>query len=240
MKPFGDKPPTNPPPTQRDITDTAWDKRAAEGYLMHVEGKDLAPFFENFYAAHQAELGPDVLDIGCGMGRYLIPMVQRGLNVTGVEPSDGMRHGAEEKLQEVGLQARIIKGQSAKLDFPSDNFDFVVSIGAIHHNMWPDIQKSFAEVARVLKPGKFFLFQCRSIKDFAKQRRRIIDSGYTAVDLKGSKRGVNQHYFTMKELEQLATENGFEIAVEPYEELKVDKADSKKQGARWWVVYRKI
>ena len=91
-----------------------------------------------------------------------------------------------------------------------------------------------------MKPGKFFLFQCRSIKDFAKQRRRIIDSGYTAVDLKGSKRGVNQHYFTMKELEQLATENGFEIAVEPYEELKVDKADSKKQGARWWVVYRKI
>ena len=223
------------------IRNASWDEAAKRGYLSYKEGEPLHPFFENFYNEHKAELGHDVLDIGCGMGAFLIPMAQRGFNITGVEPSDGMRKGAEEKLREVGLQAQIIKGESTKLDFPDENFDFVMSIGAIHHNTWLDIKRSITEAVRVLKKGKFFIFQCRSINDTKKARQQVPDTeGYTAVDLDGRKKDVIQHYFTKEELDKLAVENGLEVVGEPHETLNADKVDSKKIGARWWVVYRKI
>lgn len=223
--------------TPEQIRNAAWDKRASQGYLRHVEGYQLNPFFEKVYEKYREELGPAVLDVGCGMGQYLIPMVQRGLKLTGVEPSNGMRKGAEDTLKKFGLEAQIIEGQSTKLNLPSSHFNSAVSIGAIHHDTYPNIQKSFQEIARVLKPGALFIFQTRSRSDTRRERKQIPDTvGYTAVDLDGVKVGVVQHYFTREELERLGLENSFEIVMGPEEQI--NEKDGKK-GARWWVVYQK-
>jgi len=193
--------------------------------------------FENFYLEHRAEFR-DVLDVGCGTGKYMIPMLQDGLQVVGLEPSPGMRSGAEVNLEKAKLKgkARLVEGESKHLDFPESSFGFVLAIGAIHHNTWAEIQQSFSQVARVLRPGGFFLFQGRSTKDSALLRSEpVSDLGSTAKALTGKKAGVIEHYFTKEELERLAQEHGFEIVVGPEEII-----EPESQRARWWVVYRKI
>ena len=237
MKSFGnkDKPPTGITPAK--TRDAAWDDEANR-YWRYEEGKRdrLPASFEAFYQFHKAEF-KNVLDVGGGTGRYTIPMLQDGLDVTLLEPSDGMRDMAEKNLKKAGVGALLVKGESSDLGFSAnESFDLVFSKGAIHHNMWPDIQKSFREVARVLRPRKFFIFQGRSTKDAAVAKsERVPDIGITAREKDGWKKGVIQHYFAKEELERLAAENGLEIILEPKEIVKKEKGN-----ARWWVIYRKI
>ncbi len=236
MKPFGDKPPAD----HEDIRNTRWDAKA-EKFWVYQEGKEeFPPFFKTFLLKYQSTLGKKVLDIGLGTGQYAVPLAKRNFEVTGVEPSLGMRRGAERnfKLADVEGKIRLLNEQSKNLSCFSDaNFDWIISIGAIHHNPWPDIEKSFAEAARVLKPGQLFVFHTRSVNDSKKIRERIFNDnygGYTALDSQGWKTKMVQHYFSEKGLRELGAKNGFQIVEGPKEELGIDK------GARWWVVYRKI
>ncbi|MDP2789076.1 MAG: class I SAM-dependent methyltransferase [bacterium] len=131
-------------------------------------------------------------------------------------------------------KVKLVEGESQQLSFPDQSFDFVFAKGSIHHNTWEEIQQSFREVARVLREGGHFLFQCRSPKDPALiNSKRITDVvGITAQD--PNKEGANEHYFTEEEIRRLGKENGFEIVVGPEEIIKEDG------NARFWVVFRKI
>lgn len=53
--------------------------------------------------------GP-VLDIGCGTGRLLKPMLQAGIDVTGMDLSAEMLKEASKKLSAYGLSTELIKG----------------------------------------------------------------------------------------------------------------------------------
>ncbi len=222
--------------TNRKITDEGWDEHAEDWVYKGKRDAIPVPAFEQFYQTHRVDF-KTALDIGCGDGRFLIPMVQDGLNVIGVEPSPKRKAATEENLgrAELAGKATIIQGDSKDLGFAKDeSIDWVFSKGAIHHNTWAGIQQSFKEVERVLRSGGFFLFQCRSTNDSALKRSEMVpDFGQTAKELTGWKKGMIQHYFTKEELEKLARENGFEIALGPEERI------SEKKAARWWVVYRK-
>jgi len=216
----------------------AWDKTARHGYWTYKPGERarLAPRFEAFYQQHRAEWR-DVLDIGCGTGKFMIPMLQDGLHVVGVEPSDGMRQSADNNLRLAGLEGKaiLLNGESKKLDLPDESFDLVLAKGSIHHNTWEDIQQSFREASRVLRKGQYFIFQGRSPKDPALARSVPVEAArHTAQDTKGVKQGVVEHYFTKEELEQLAQENGLQIVLGPEEIVREEKGN-----ARWWVVYKK-
>ncbi len=224
--------------TPAERTKAAWNTQGRFWEYNKDKPIELNQFFTNFYRQHRDEI-KDVLDIGCGPGRYLVPMVQDGKQVVGLDIADQTLVGAEANLKEAGLEgrARLIEGVSTHLDFPDESFDFVLAKGSIHHNTWQGIQQSVKEVARVLRPGMFFLFQARSDKDPALARSELIpDVGKTARGVKFGEKDVIEHYFAKEELEQLAQENGFEIVVEPEEQL----GEEGKRHARWWVVYRKL
>ncbi|MDP2789075.1 MAG: class I SAM-dependent methyltransferase [bacterium] len=99
MKSFGDQPPTNlhPQETQEGKLKKSWNERAPKywKYKKGMERAHLPASFEDFYLKHRSEF-EDVLDIGCGPGRFLIPMVQDGLNVTGLDIANEMLYGENE------------------------------------------------------------------------------------------------------------------------------------------------
>ncbi|MBI2355784.1 MAG: class I SAM-dependent methyltransferase [Candidatus Doudnabacteria bacterium] len=189
------------------------------------------PEFFDLYQQNESRFGNKVVDIGCGKGRYTKFLEDKGKQVVGIDISEEMLKGA----RAAGVQADLRQGISSQLPFEDGSFDSAVSIGAIHHNMWVDIQKSFSEAARVLKPDSIFVFQGRSVKDTMSPRQQVADYGYTAVDTEGDKRGI-QHYFTLEELQELARQNDFEIEGEPKEILENRNG---KVWARWWVIFKK-
>lgn len=103
--------------------------------------------------------GKSVLDIGCGAGGIDLALVQdHGAGfVTGLDVEDPVLSRARALVQAAGLTARIglVKAAPGPLPFPPGTFDVVFSKDSIVHI--PDKQTLMAEVARVLKPGGWFL-----------------------------------------------------------------------------------
>ena len=234
--------PPQSPKKSNEQTKVAWDTQAGD-WVYKDDKRDAipAPLFEEFYQKHRAQF-KDALDIGCGTGKFLIPMAQDGLQVTGVEFSSKRKEATEANLERAGLKGktRIMEGDSKDLvAIKSESIDWIFSKGAIHHNTWAGIQKSFQEATRVLRPGGFFLFQGRSTKDAALGRSELIldTRGSTARGVKFGQPGVIEHYFTEQELRDLASENGLKIVLGP-QEINHSKLEDPKM--RWWVVYRKI
>lgn len=91
----------------------------------------------------------DVIDLGAGTGqltRSLLAGSSRGLRVTAVDPSPGMRAALTTALP--GLP--VLDGSGEDLPVPDASQDAVLCAQAWH---WVDPVRAGAEVARVLRPG---------------------------------------------------------------------------------------
>jgi ubiquinone/menaquinone biosynthesis C-methylase UbiE len=101
----------------------------------------------------------EAADLGCGPGHLVIRLAQAtpDLQVTGIDLSDEMLFEAERYAQRSGLEDRIAfkKGDVARIPFPDDSLDLVVSTLSLHH--WGDPVGVLDEMARVLRPGGSFL-----------------------------------------------------------------------------------
>lgn len=95
--------------------------------------------------------GKKVLEIGLGYGTLGQQLASAGADYLGMDiaqnPVDHMNY----RLRLHNLPGRAIQGSALAMPFPAETFDFLVSIGCMHHT--GDVQKCFDETYRVLKPG---------------------------------------------------------------------------------------
>ncbi len=92
-----------------------------------------------------------VVDIGCGTGISTRLWAERAESVIGIEPNAEMRHQAE--LSTANISIRYQDGLSTATGLPDACADIVTIAQALH---WMEPEPTFAEVARVLRPGGIF------------------------------------------------------------------------------------
>jgi SAM-dependent methyltransferase len=96
-----------------------------------------------------------VLEVGCGSGRFLKYVSGKSNFVVGVDPSDAI-FAADNLLRE-NKDVVLVKASANDLPFKDESFDFVYSIGVLHHI--PDTLKAMqACVNKVRKGGYFFTY----------------------------------------------------------------------------------
>lgn len=99
----------------------------------------------------------DALDIGCGGGANIARLLGQCKTVTGVDyspVSEAKSSKANEKAIEEG-RCKVLEANVAALPFDAESFDAVTAFETVY--FWPDIENSFRQVLRVLKPGGRFL-----------------------------------------------------------------------------------
>tara|TARA_B100001750_G_C15485166_1_gene587837 strand:+ start:308 stop:1195 length:888 start_codon:yes stop_codon:yes gene_type:complete len=153
-----------------------------------------------------------VLEIGCGIGRLLIPMSNIFQNVVGIDISPEMVRIGKEKTQEIS-NCEIVENNGSDLSLFSDNyFDFCYSFIVFQHIPEKKIVEEYIkEVSRVLKPGCLFRFQVRG--KISTKPKNI-----TTWD------GVQ---FTSDEIHIMAKKNNFEI---------LEEGDYTKEY--YWITFR--
>lgn len=103
-----------------------------------------------------------ILDIGCGGGININRMAEKAKKVYGVDysiESVKLSREVNEKLIHEG-KVEIQEGNVKNLAFEDATFDIVTAFETVY--FWPDIEKCFGEVKRVLKPGGTFLIGMES------------------------------------------------------------------------------
>lgn len=116
------------------------------------EEDDCEPYdFSNMIHGYSQSSKKQILDVGCGNGYVLSRYAAQGANVFGVDISETAVHLSKKRFELFGLRGlfKITNGES--LDFLSDQFDIVCSMGVLHHIENP--QPMIKEIYRVLKPG---------------------------------------------------------------------------------------
>jgi SAM-dependent methyltransferase len=97
--------------------------------------------------------GKDVLDAGCGSGRWSWAMSRLGARVHAMDLTAA---GPEALAVELGERddVRICQASLYEAPFPPAAFDFVMSWGVLHHT--PDTRAGFERLAPLVKPGGTF------------------------------------------------------------------------------------
>lgn len=94
-----------------------------------------------------------MLEIGCGSGKMLAHLQNRGCNVAGLDISSI----ALKYVNSQNLNSKLTQADGIALPFPEDTFDAILSFDSLEHV--ESAAKLFKEVARTLKPNGAFIFR---------------------------------------------------------------------------------
>ena len=101
-------------------------------YDMLYEEKDYEAecnFLEDIFETHGLNV-KKILDLGCGTGGHLIPLLNRGYEIIGVDRSAYMLRSLRKKMDKLSLDCELIENDICSLDLGVE-FDVVISMFAV-------------------------------------------------------------------------------------------------------------
>lgn len=144
-----------------------WDELCGTALAQQVGVTDASPeslarydeAYLDFYPYLEGYLPPrgragKVLEIGLGYGTLGQALAERGLAYNGLDIAEGPVRMMRHRLANLGVEdadERVQVGSAIDIPHPDESFDYVYSIGCLHHT--GDLPGSVAEVRRVLVPG---------------------------------------------------------------------------------------
>lgn len=100
----------------------------------------------------------NILDLGCGNGRNLIPFAKKIFDCYGIDFSKNMIKNAKKSFKENKLKAKFKQAKLTKIPFKDNYFDYIICLASFHHLNKKEQSTSLKEMKRVLKPnGKLFI-----------------------------------------------------------------------------------
>ncbi len=130
---------------------------SAKGYDLYASSYDENFMYLNSFEKTSVEKllgdlkGKRVLDIGCGTGRIIQMLRERGAEIVAFDISEEMLGIVNRKFPNI----ECVVGDSDELPFEDESFDLVLGLFWIVH--LGDLRASFDEVYRVLKKGGRFI-----------------------------------------------------------------------------------
>ena len=101
----------------------------------------------------------EILEIGCGGGMNAGTLMKMypSAKLTAIDYSElSVRKAAAYNKEMIASgRCEIRQGDVSTLDLPEEKFDLATAFETIY--FWPGLEKCFSEVAKVLKPGGFFM-----------------------------------------------------------------------------------
>ena len=94
--------------------------------------------------------GKTVLDLGCGTGSNLVPLIKRGAHTIGIDISPDLIRLARKRLDDARLQSELQVGSAYDTGLPDASVDVVYCMSLIHHL---EIARVREEMQRMLVPG---------------------------------------------------------------------------------------
>ncbi len=94
--------------------------------------------------------GKTVLDLGCGTGENIVPLVERGARVIGMDISPDLIALARKRLDDANQEATLEVGSAYDTGLLAESVDVIFCIALVHHL---DIGRAVDEMLRILIKG---------------------------------------------------------------------------------------
>ncbi len=109
--------------------------------------------------ALQLPKGKRILEVGCGRGVALAPLIKlcQPTRLVGLDIDGDLLAEAEERLIAKNVCAELVQDDVRGLPFPEASFDIVIDFGTCYHITQPE--RALREIARVLSVGGIFVHE---------------------------------------------------------------------------------
>lgn len=191
-----------------------FDERA-DNYEEHM--RQSIPFFEEFYDLVSDPIAKtndkiSILDLGCGTGLEFEGVFAKAPNalITGVDISENMLSRLENKYQRFLNQIKLIKGSFELIPFQEKQYDYVLSVMAMHHLLHTPKRELYEKVRKSLKgTGKYI--EGDYVVSPEKERQFLLDHNrkFKCVQASGRQTYHVDIPFSIKTQIQLMLEAGF-------------------------------
>lgn len=138
-----------------------------------------------------------ILELGCGDGKTLSPLVKNGYSVTAIDTSPNAAVLCRDSCASPD-RARILIADAQRTPFCNGSFDVVNASHVTGHLSLDGRRQMAGEVIRLLAPGGTLYFRDFSAEDFRFGRGEQTEEGTFM-----RKNGIFTHYFTMDEVRAL-------------------------------------
>ena len=160
-----------------------------------------------------------LLDVGCGSGRFLVDLAKSGHRVTGLDYMKDALDMARAKAQKAGVELDLQQGDALAIlrQMNAASQDVVLSFEVLY--VIAGFRDVMAEMARVLKPGgfiacshrpKFYFITSLLRKGDVKGALKVARADEGVISLKSLP--VYYNWQTRAQLEALYTELGMKVA----------------------------
>jgi 2-polyprenyl-3-methyl-5-hydroxy-6-metoxy-1,4-benzoquinol methylase len=138
--------------------------------------EELDFILKQFSAVNGKEVG-SVMDIGCGTGRYIIPLAKKGWEVLGIDSSQQMLEILKQKASSEKVQVRAVN--TAFEDYTgTGKYDLIVSLYCIIYILSTDSLLSFFQkVKESLGCNGVFVFNFLNLYGYWKKRQTASSMG---------------------------------------------------------------
>lgn len=124
-----------------------------------------------------AQRSGTVLEVGCGAGFVAFNLHERhGMSVTGVDVDAEQIKAARDSYGS-SETLRFLESDTASLPFKDGEFDLVIVQMVLHHV--PEWQAALGELARVLKQGRFLVFDDAVYTDVTRKYLKALIKGHS-------------------------------------------------------------
>jgi len=159
----------------------------------HRRGIWKGPYSLDYFHQYAPPSGT-ILDVGCGIGRYAIPLVMQGYNVLGIDVS-------LIALSELGVAKRrrnidmdLVAADTCHLPFQDNIFKGMVCFGVLQHLLENERSAALDEFNRILMPGGILVMEVLGREDMRMGGYEVEPFTYRRDT------GSVYHYFNISEL----------------------------------------
>jgi SAM-dependent methyltransferase len=180
----------------------------------------LTPFQTTYqYLLKHFKAPVKVLEAGCGIGRWVIPLSQKGYNVTGIE----IKEEAINIIRQNYLSERLtlVVGDIFNMPFPDNTFDIVISLGVLEHfESKTNLEMAIKEHRRVLKEDGVFIITVPHISLL----RLFFHLPFVKLVsfvryLKRKKEYFTEYRYSKRAIRKILEKNGYKVIDTLYDDL---------------------
>jgi SAM-dependent methyltransferase len=163
----------------------------------------------------------DVLDLGCGYGRWSVALAREGFNLTSVDISPEALGILEDRARESSLQVRTVARSVDEYVNP-DSYDLVLCVSVLDHMPLSWAERAVENIRLSLRRGGllYATFDHLDPEDESKAFEILPDS--TRLHTSGDEEGLLWRFFSNSEIEALLA--SFEL-------LSFERAESGSRRA---------
>jgi SAM-dependent methyltransferase len=181
------------------------------------------------------------LDLGCGLGRHLAPLKEKGFQPIGLDISPSAIQFIKKELHP---DSRVLVGDMKVLPFEDESLDLILAWRCVYLQTFKEMFQSVGEINRTLKPGGKLLAAIRSTNNtlftIGKEKGVEVERNTFIIDDGEHLRGVIFHFSHEQEIQEVFSWLKISyLKEEILEDTKYTKKDGPSTNYYWIVVGEK-